>query len=212
MTTDDPTREQAAGDKSADAPDGANPEDDTGTTFALEALMPQIEALLISADRSLSAGRLSDLLGGPGNRIIARAILELNEVYERTGRAFRIEEVAGGWRMFCLAEYGQMVGQLHRARQQTRLTPATLETLAIIAYRQPILRADLEAIRGVACGETIRSLMDMRLVRIAGRAETLGRPMLYGTTRQFLEVFGLSSLKELPSVEEFKNQAARAGN
>lgn len=173
----------------------------------LETLMPQVEALLISADRSLSAGRLSDLLGGPGVRPVNEAVARLNSEYESSGRAFRIEEVAGGWRVFCLAEFGELVGQLHKTRQQTRLTPAMLETLSIIAYRQPILRADLEAIRGVACGEAVRGLMDMRLVRITGRAEQPGRPMLYGTTRQFLEVFGLSHIKELPSVEEFKKRA-----
>jgi segregation and condensation protein B len=83
-----------------------------------------------------------------------------------------------------------------------RLTPAALETLAIVAYRQPLLRADLEAIRGVACGEVLRGLLDRRLIRIVGRAEELGRPMLYGTTKEFLEVFGLASLKDLPQAKD----------
>lgn len=84
----------------------------------------------------------------------------------------------------------------------SRLTPAALETLAIIAYRQPVLRADLEAIRGVACGEVLRGLLERRLVRIVGRAEELGRPMLYGTTKEFLQIFGLGSLKDLPKSED----------
>ncbi len=104
--------------------------------------------------------------------------------------------------MLTLPEYGEYLGKLHHREADTKLTKAALETLAIIAYKQPILRADIEAIRGVACGETIRSLMEKHLVRIAGRAEEPGRPILYGTTKRFLELFGLNSLKDLPQAEE----------
>jgi segregation and condensation protein B len=90
---------------------------------------------------------------------------------------------------------------MHAERQQARLSQAALETLSIIAYRQPVMRAEIEAIRGVACGEVLRHLLERRLIKIAGRAEELGRPMLYGTTHEFLKVFGLASLEDLPAVE-----------
>jgi len=187
-------------------------------------LPARIEALLISTDRPLTDARLAELLGikrtkaearsdsksdrgsdrgsddGPGKRI-RDAIAELNESYDTTDRAFRIERLAGGWQVLTRPEYGELLARLHRDRQQHRLSQAALETLAIIAYRQPVLRAEVEAIRGVACGEVLRGLLERRFVKIVGRAEELGRPMLYGTTKQFLTVFGLSGLSDLPEVE-----------
>lgn len=130
------------------------------------------------------------------------AIGRLNAGYEATGRAFRIVQVAGGHQVMTQPEHGDVLARLRGDRQMSRLTPAALETLAIIAYRQPVLRADLEAIRGVACGEVLRGLLERRLVRIVGRAEELGRPMLYGTTKEFLQIFGLGSLKDLPKSED----------
>ncbi len=103
-----------------------------------------------------------------------------------------------------LAKFGSVLSELHKTREQTRLSPAALETLAIIAYKQPIIRAQIEAIRGVACGEVLRSLIERHFIKIVGRAEELGRPILYGTTKTFLEVFGLASLDDLPKAEEFK--------
>ena len=130
------------------------------------------------------------------------SIARLNEGYDQSGRAFRIVSVSGGFQVMTLPEHGEMLARLRGDRQLSRLTPAALETLAIIAYRQPVLRADLEAIRGVACGEVLRGLLERRLVRIVGRAEELGRPMLYGTTKEFLQVFGLGNLKDLPRSED----------
>ena len=124
------------------------------------------------------------------------------ERYGDEGRGLQISQVAGGYRMTTRVEHDRHLRALYRHRNRTRLGPAALETLAIIAYKQPILRADVESIRGVASGEVIRGLMERRLVTIAGRAQELGRPMLYGTTRSFLEVFGLASLKDLPKVDE----------
>lgn len=135
---------------------------------------------------------------------IRSAVESLNTDYEATGRSFRIERVAGGLQMLTLPAYAEDITRLKGARQNSRLSQAALETLAIIAYRQPILRADLESIRGVACGEVLRSLMERRLVRIAGRAEEVGRPMLYGTTREFLEVFGLATLDDLPNAKDLR--------
>ena len=161
-----------------------------------------LEALLFSTHHPLTAGRLAELLELESTKPIRRAIKDLNEQYITTDRSFRIEQVAGGYQMLTMPEFGDVLKSLHQKEIDAKLTKAALETLAIIAYKQPILRADVEAIRGVACGETIRSLMEKHLVKIAGRAEEPGRPILYGTTKRFLELFGLNSLKDLPQGEE----------
>ncbi len=106
--------------------------------------------------------------------------------------------------MLTLNLYNHWLKKLLRVRGDSKLSPAAMETLAIIAYKQPVMRADIEAIRGVAAGDIIRSLCYKGLVKIVGRAEVLGRPMLYGTTKKFLELFGLNSLKDLPKIEELK--------
>ena len=106
--------------------------------------------------------------------------------------------------MMTLGQFNHWLKKLLRVRTDTKLSPAALETLAIISYKQPIIRADIEAIRGVGAGEMIRSLMYKGLVKIVGRAEVLGRPMLYGTTKIFLDIFGLNTLKDLPKIEELK--------
>ena len=130
----------------------------------------------------------------------------MNETYAASDRSFRIEQLAGGWQILTLPDYRDVLASFPRARLETRLSPAAMETLAIIAYRQPILRADIESIRGVASGEVVRGLMDRKVVKIVGRAEELGRPMLYGTTRQFLEIFGLADIKDLPKIEELQGK------
>ena len=132
------------------------------------------------------------------------AIDALNVRYAADGRTFRIESVAGGRQLMTLPAFGPIVARLKGVREQGRLTQAALETLAIVAYRQPLLRADLESIRGVACGEVLRSLMERRLVKIVGRADEVGRPMLYGTTTEFLKQFGIGKLDDLPSAKDLK--------
>jgi segregation and condensation protein B len=136
--------------------------------------------------------------------LIGQAVEILNRVYSDTGRAFRIEQVAGGYRVMTLPDFAPILAAFHKSRSSSRLSRAAVETLAIIAYRQPLTRAHLEAIRGVGCGEVLRSLMERKLVTIKGRAEELGRPILYGTTREFLDAFGLASLKDLPSASELQ--------
>ncbi|HYD01078.1 MAG TPA: SMC-Scp complex subunit ScpB [Phycisphaerales bacterium] len=135
-------------------------------------------------------------------KVIAAAVTHLNGVYRESGRTFSIELLAGGYRMMTLARWRGVIASFHGLSAQQRMSKASVETMAIIAYKQPITRAKLEAIRGVACGEVLRSLIERRLVTIVGRAEELGRPMLYGTTKGFLEAFGLASLKDLPSAAE----------
>ncbi len=168
-----------------------------------------LEALLMTADRPIKAQAIIDplnLLEQSTAQItpesLDAAIDTLNQEYESTNRSFRIERVAAGYRIMTLPEFAPVVAAMHRARAGTRLTRTQLETLSIIAYRQPVTRAELENIRGVACGDIVRALMDRQLVKITGRAEVLGRPMLYGTTPRFLDTFGLANIKDLPKPEE----------
>lgn len=183
-----------------------------------EELIAAVEVLLMSADRPMPPARIIEVLdaaggvaapGGAGSygkltvRVIHKAVDALNAQLEASARAFRVESIAGGYRVMTLARYAAIVEAYRGKRERHALSRASVETLAVIAYRQPITRAALEAIRGVSCGEVLRSLTERRLITVAGRAEELGRPLLYATTRQFLETFGLASIKDLPPVEEF---------
>lgn len=163
-----------------------------------------VEALLFAADSPLRAAKIAQAAGLGGKRDVTRAVEALNERYEQSGSAFRIESIAGGYQMLTCPEYHDVLSALFRVRSDSRLSQAALETLAIVAYRQPVLRADIEAIRGVASGEVLRGLLEKQLAKIVGRAEVIGRPMLYGTTRRFLELFGLKDLCDLPRVEELR--------
>ncbi|MFW5682508.1 MAG: SMC-Scp complex subunit ScpB [Phycisphaeraceae bacterium] len=165
-------------------------------------LPARVEAAVLISDRAISANRLAEALGGIPAAAVREAIEALNEEYGRTGRSFRIEEVAGGYQVLTLPQYADVLDALHKGKSSDKLSAAAVETLAIVAYKQPIIRAEIESIRGVACGEVLRSLLEKRLVKVVGRAEEIGRPMLYGTTKRFLEVFGLSSVKDLPQSEE----------
>lgn len=171
-----------------------------------------IEALLFASDAPLPAAKIAQVLGVGDARDVRRHIADLNAAYEQTGSSFRIEEIANGFQMLTRPVFNAWLAKLLRARQDTRLTPAALETLAVIAYKQPVARADIEAVRGVACGDVINRLRELGLVTIAGRAEDLGRPLLYGTTKRFLEVFGLASIAELPKVESLRDGMKGAGD
>jgi segregation and condensation protein B len=162
-----------------------------------------VEAVLFASDEPLAEARLADIAETSAKQV-RQHIQNLNNKYEANNNAFRIEQIAGGYQMLTLSPYNYWLKKLLRVRSDNKLSPAALETLAIIAYKQPIMRADIEAIRGVGVGEVIRSLCYKGLVKIVGRAEVLGRPMLYGTTKKFLEVFGLNTLKDLPKIEELK--------
>jgi segregation and condensation protein B len=137
-------------------------------------------------------------------------VQRLQELYDRDGTAFGVEELAGGFQLLTRPAFHPWLARLRRAAAELRLSNAARETLAIVAYRQPITRADVEAVRGVGSAEVLRQLMDKDLVRIAGRDDSLGRPVLYGTTRKFLQTFGLNSLQDLPAVSEItRPRAAR---
>jgi segregation and condensation protein B len=160
-----------------------------------------VEALLFSSDTPLSAGKLSDLAGIGSARIARTLIRDLNRRYEVADLTFRIETIAGGYQMMTLPDFKEFVKRLTTVRNHARLSNAAMEALSIVAYKQPITRSDVESIRGVASGEVLNRLRELGLIKIVGRAEIVGRPMLYGTTRKFLDVFGLAGLDDLPPLE-----------
>lgn len=179
-----------------------------------------IEALLFSAQKPLTTKELVSAIKGAGGADelmpnefakateahVAAALEQLKIEYVQQGRAFQLAEKAEGWQLVSDPAYAPWVRQLFPAVKPARLTPPSLETLAIVAYRQPITRADIEAVRGVAVDGVLQNLMERGLVKIAGRAEVPGRPLLYETTQFFLEHFGLRDLDELPNAEELRTR------
>lgn len=201
---EEPDEDDGFSDDIAGDEDEAMDEDDDfadGMDVTVESV---IEAVLFASDEPLSAQRLVNIVDTGSVKQVRQCVENLNQKYDDGNFAFRIEQLAGGYQMMTLSTYNIWLKKLLRARTDTKLSQAALETLAIISYKQPVIRADVEAIRGVAAGEMIRSLMYKGLVKIVGRAEVLGRPMLYGTTRKFLDSFGLNTLKDLPKIEELK--------
>ena len=161
-----------------------------------------LEALLMASDAPLQVGRLLPALDGAGARDVRGYVDRLNDDYAREGRAFRIVEVAGGFQFAVERRYAPFVRRLLRDRIPVRLSQAALETLAVIAFKQPIAKAEVEAVRGVGADWVIRTLLEHNLIRIAGRSEGVGRPLLYGTTREFLRHFGLRTTADLPRLKE----------
>ncbi|MBA4187367.1 MAG: SMC-Scp complex subunit ScpB [Planctomycetaceae bacterium] len=167
--------------------------------------LARLEAILLLADEPLPARRLAEA-ADLADAAEARAMVDrLHELYDADGSAFQIEEIAGGYQLLTRPRYHPWLARLKRTGHELKLTPATLETLAVIAYKQPIMRAEVEKVRGVACGEVVRQLMERGLVRVAGRHDSLGRPQLYSTTKKFLQAFGLNAIKDLPEVEALRN-------
>lgn len=175
--------------------------------LARSAAMARLEAVLFLCREPQSTRRLAqlaDLADGTEARSLVR---KLNGLYDDAGCAFRAVEVAGGFQLMSRPKFAPWLRRLHATSEEVRLSAPAMETLAVVAYRQPVLRADVEAIRGVQCGEILRQLMERDLVRITGRSEDLGRPFLYGTTKRFLQVFGLRHLDELPRAELVRRTA-----
>lgn len=163
-----------------------------------------VEAILLASDTQLPASKIASIMGVGTAKDVRAHIETLNEEYTERAASFRIEEIAGGYQILTLPIFNTWLTKLLRVRQETKLTTAAMETLSVVAYKQPCTRADVEAIRGVAAGDMLNKLREMNLVKIVGRAEDLGRPILYGTTKRFLEAFGLPSLEDLPQVEALK--------
>jgi segregation and condensation protein B len=163
-----------------------------------------LEALLFASDEPLSARRVAALIEGATEGSVRDLVRDLNADYLREDRAFHVQEVAGGYRLVTRPEFAGWVADLRSSDSAPRLSQAALETLSIVAYKQPVTRAELESIRGVAVEGVLKTLVDRELVRITGREEGMGRPLLYGTTPHFLEYFGLPSLDALPRPDELE--------
>ena len=167
-----------------------------------------LEAILLIAKEPLSARKLASLAGLTDPTQARTLARRLNEQYDLHGHAFRIEELAGGMQLLTRPQFSSWLRRLDHVPREELLSQGMLESLAIIAYRQPILRAEVEAIRGVSCDEVLRQLMQRDLVRICGRHEDLGRPYLYGTTKRFLLLFGLQSLDSMPRAQKIRSAEA----
>ncbi len=163
-------------------------------------LLPILEAMLFAAHESLSTRRLARALENVGEERLAEAIARLQRCYDESRSPLMLAEIAGGWRLVTRPEYAPFLARLFSKAERERLSPAALETLAIVAYRQPATRAEIEAVRGVLVSPMLKLLHERRLIKVVGRAEVVGRPMQYGTTRRFLDHFGLGSLDDLPRV------------
>jgi segregation and condensation protein B len=159
-----------------------------------------VEALLIATDVPLTLDRICEIVGHPGEEV-RQAIDDLNREYKESGRAFEIKEIAGGFQIYTLPQYAEWIVALHKKKE--RLSKAALETLAVVAYHQPVTRADVERARGVDSSWILESLMQKGLVKTCGRLDAPGRPIKYGTTRDFLRYFSLNDLTDLPKEEDF---------
>lgn len=168
-----------------------------------------VEAVILGTPEPISAQRVAEVVPYAKPAKIKKLVEELNAEYIARNRAFEIVEAAGGYQMRTLPEFAPQLQQIQPQRP-LRLSKAALETLAIIAYKQPVTRGDVEDVRGVDAGAVLRSLLERKLVKLAGHKEVPGRPMLYGTTRRFLEVFSLDSLEALPSLRQLEELAPRA--
>jgi len=164
-----------------------------------------IEALLIVSEGGLSGEELRDAINGSDIKDITESICSLREEYSITGRAFNIAEIAGKYRIVTRPEYMPWISNLYQ-KGPDRLTGPSLETLAIIAYKQPVTRGEAESIRGVNVGGVIKTLLEKDLIQVRGRKDVLGRPLVYGTTDKFLEIFGLNSLEDLPALKSFTEE------
>lgn len=170
----------------------------------------KIEALILASPEPLAGRKIAQVLDGVTPSEVTKAVAKLNQNYADVGSSFRIREIAGGFQYYIMPEYVGYVEELFSRRRNLRLSRASLETVAIIAYRQPVAKTDIEHIRGVASDGVIRTLLEKNLVTITGRSETVGRPLQYGTTDEFLKFFGLGSLTDLPQMREIESMISAA--
>ncbi len=162
-----------------------------------------IEAVLFASDVPVEADKLMKIVDGFSDESELIEILEsLNREFEKNGRTFRVIEVAGGFQLETLPQYGQFIEKLYHTRIRPKLSRPSLETLAIVAYKQPISKAEIDALRGVDSDASIRTLQNRDLIEIVGRGDSIGKPLLYGTTMEFLRYFGLKEIKDLPGADE----------
>ena len=173
-------------------------------TKTLDEIKKIVEALLFAVNEPISLRKIIDIIEGVDSKDIREAIKQLREEYDSSDRAFQIEEIANGFQILSRPEYHEWISRVRKKTVEAKLSQSAMETLAIIAYKQPIIRSEIEAIRGVQSGQMIRTLIEKGLVKIVGRDDVLGRPILYGTTKRFLEHFSLKSVKDLPKIDELE--------
>jgi segregation and condensation protein B len=177
------------------------PESGPTDPHARDSRLARLEAVLFLADQPLAARKIANAASLGDAAEVRRLLQRLRELYDADASAFQVTEIAGGFQLLTRPAFRSWLVRAQRTGTEVRLSAAALETLAVVAYRQPIMRADVEAVRGVACAELLTNLMEKGLIKIVGRHESLGRPVLYGTTKKFLQVFGLGSLRDLPEYE-----------
>lgn len=165
--------------------------------FYRDTKLARLEAALFCADRAFSARKLAQIASLPDGNAVRTLVEQLNQLYDQQDTAYRIEQVASGYRLYTRKIFSDPISRHFSPTNKIELSSAALETLTIVAHRQPVLRAEVESIRGVQCGAMLRHLLEKGLIRIAGRDASLGRPLLYATTRHFLEQFGLKDLNSL---------------
>ncbi|QTA82396.1 Segregation and condensation protein B [Desulfonema limicola] len=173
-----------------------------------------IESLLFVSDTPLSVLKLKTIIDIEDSKLVIQALKQLDLEYETRKGGFYLKEVAGGYQLRTRPDYKEWIKKMLQNRP-ARLSKAAMETLAIIAYKQPVIRSDIEYIRGVDCGGVLRVLLERKIIRVMGRKEIPGRPMIYGTTQTFLEMFDLKDLKDLPSpkeIEDFNEDSKTTGD
>jgi segregation and condensation protein B len=173
-------------------------------TRDMSELVSVVEALIFVADEPITAKLLAEVLGEEKQAVEA-AVEQLKQEYEHRESGLQIREIAGGWQIATRTEFHEEVRKFLRTRPSAKLSLASLETLAVIAYKQPVTVPEILEIRGVQSASAIKTLLDKRLIVAKGRKETVGRPMMYGTSKDFLLQFGLKDLTELPSIEDFED-------
>jgi segregation and condensation protein B len=167
-------------------------------------LIPAVGAVIFASGEPVAASEIAAAFGSVDEEQVEEAIRRLNDAHTRGASGLRVEKIAGGYRLATRPEVGSLVRQFMRQRNRTRLSAAALETLAIVAYRQPVTIPEIQAIRGKDPTAAVKNLLDKKLLRILGKKKVVGSPMLYGTSKEFLVHFGLNSLEDLPSIEEFE--------
>lgn len=166
-----------------------------------DSMLQRVEGILFLSRGPLNSRKIAQLADLEDGTQARTMIGHLNRRYDEVGRAFHVKKIAGGYQMLTRPQFFDWINRLEHSPSRIRLSKAARETLTVVAYRQPIIKADIESIRGVSCGEMLRQLLEKGLVKISGRSEDLGRPFLYATTRQFLTEFGFNSLQDLPKFD-----------
>ncbi|RJP75295.1 MAG: SMC-Scp complex subunit ScpB [Candidatus Abyssobacteria bacterium SURF_17] len=219
----DPVQQEPGNETGAESPESTQSDMDApsieegaeqtpnGSDLPDEELRSIVEVLLLVSDKPLSVSRIREVLDGPAPKKIEEIVAQVQQRLSEYGFPFQVREVAGGYVLSTLPKYAPWVQKFYSPRiRASRLSQAALETLAVIAYKQPVTRAEIEAIRGVNVDSTLRTLLEKRLVEIVGYKDVIGKPATYGTTTEFLLHFGLKALSDLPSVEELRRAGSDA--